>query len=112
MQLGKKRVEALKDMAARIEVSEVSTFVAAIYQADQLGVSMARVLHVQAETMRVARSQRIREMAAKLPVKMLFPLVFFIFPAIFVIIIGPGVISIINTLVLSGMSAPPLPPGQ
>jgi tight adherence protein C len=110
MQLGKARTPALKDMAARVQVSEVSTFVAAIYQADQLGVSMAKVLHVQAETMRIARSQRIREMAAKLPVKMLFPLVFFIFPAIFVIIIGPGVISIMRTLVLSGMGGPPPPP--
>jgi tight adherence protein C len=103
MQLGKKRVEALRDMAARIEVNEVSTFVAAIYQADQLGVSMARVLHVQAETMRVARSQRIREMAAKLPVKMLFPLVLFIFPAIFFIILGPGVISIIKAFAGGGL---------
>jgi tight adherence protein C len=110
MQLGKARTPALKDMAARVQVSEVSTFVAAIYQADQLGVSMAKVLHVQADTMRVARSQRIREMAAKLPVKMLFPLVFFIFPAIFVIIIGPGVISIMKTLVFSNVAAPPPPP--
>jgi tight adherence protein C len=99
MQLGKARTPALKDMASRVQVQEVSTFVAAVYQADQLGVSMAKVLHVQADTMRVARSQRIREMAAKLPVKMLFPLVLFIFPAIFVIIIGPGVISIMNQLV-------------
>jgi tight adherence protein C len=111
MQLGKARTPALKDMAARVQVGEVSTFVAAIYQADQLGVSMAKVLHVQADTMRVARSQRIREMAAKLPVKMLFPLVFFIFPAIFVIIIGPGVISIMKALVLNGMGAPPPVPG-
>jgi tight adherence protein C len=111
MQLGKARTPALKDMAVRVQISEVSTFVAAIYQADQLGVSMAKVLHVQADTMRVARSQRIREMAAKLPVKMLFPLILFIFPAIFVIIIGPGVISIINTLVLNGMGGPPPPPG-
>jgi tight adherence protein C len=111
MQMGKARTPALKDMAARVQVQEVSTFVAAIYQADQLGVSMAKVLHVQADTMRVARSQRIREMAAKLPVKMLFPLVFFIFPAIFVIIIGPGVISIIYSFVLNGMNTPP-PMGQ
>ena len=110
MQMGKARTPALKDMAARVHVGEVSTFVAAIYQADQLGVSMAKVLHVQADTMRVARSQRIREMAAKLPVKMLFPLVFFIFPAIFVIIIGPGVISIMKALVLNGMGGTP-PPG-
>jgi hypothetical protein len=110
MQVGKARTPALKDMAGRVHVQEVSTFVAAIYQADQLGVSMAKVLHVQADTMRIARSQRIREMAAKLPVKMLFPLVFFIFPAIFVIIIGPGVISIMKTLVLSQMgSQPPAP---
>ena len=63
-----------------------------------MGVSMATVLHVQAETMRVARSQRIREMAAKLPVKMLFPLVLFIFPAIVVVILGPAVISIMKTI--------------
>ena len=110
MQLGKARTPALKDMASRVHVQEVSTFVAAIYQADQLGVSMAKVLHVQADTMRIARSQRIREMAAKLPVKMLFPLIFFIFPAVFVIIIGPGVISIMKALVLNGMGSPP-PPG-
>jgi tight adherence protein C len=110
MQVGKARTPALKDMAARVQLQEVSTFVAAIYQADQLGVSMAKVLHVQADTMRVARSQRIREMAAKLPVKMLFPLVFFIFPAIFVIIIGPGVMSIMDALVLNGMGGPPPPP--
>lgn len=110
MQVGKARTPALKDMAARVQVQEVSTFVAAIYQADQLGVSMAKVLHVQADTMRVARSQRIREMAAKLPVKMLFPLVFFIFPAIFVIIIGPGVMSIMDALVLNGMGGAPPPP--
>jgi tight adherence protein C len=100
MQVGKARTPALKDMAARVQVQEVSTFVAAIYQADQLGVSMAKVLHVQAETMRIARSQRIREMAAKLPVKMLFPLVFFIFPAIFVVVIGAGVIVITQTFVM------------
>jgi tight adherence protein C len=101
MRLGKSRMAALQDMARRISVQEVSTFVAAIYQADQLGVSIARVLNVQADTMRLARSQRIRELAAKLPVKMLFPLVFFIFPAIFVVVIGPGVIEIMKAFVFS-----------
>jgi tight adherence protein C len=96
MRLGKGRMAALQDMARRVSVTEVSTFVAAVYQADQLGVSIARVLNVQADTMRLARSQRIRELAAKLPVKMLFPLVFFIFPAIFVVVIGPGVIEIMK----------------
>src|SRR3954454_21858678 len=100
--MGIGRTSALKDMAARVQVQEVSTFVAAVYQADQLGVSMAQVLHVQAESMRVARSQRIREMAAKLPVKMLFPLVLFIFPAIFVVILGPGVITIIEAFAGNG----------
>jgi tight adherence protein C len=100
MRLGKSRMDALRAMADRVHVTEVSTFVAAIYQADQLGVSIAKVLHVQADTMRVARSQRIREIAAKLPVKMLFPLVFFIFPAIFVVVIGAGVIVITQTFIM------------
>jgi tight adherence protein C len=98
--LGKSRMEAMRAMAERVDVTEVSTFVAAIYQADQLGVSIAKVLHVQSDTMRIARSQRIREIAAKLPVKMLFPLVFFIFPAIFVVVIGAGVIVIMQTFVM------------
>jgi tight adherence protein C len=101
MRLGKGRMAAMQDMARRVSVNEVSTFVAAIYQADQLGVSIARVLNVQADTMRLARSQRIRELAAKLPVKMLFPLVFFIFPAIFVVVIGPGVIEIMKAFVFN-----------
>jgi tight adherence protein C len=100
MRLGKSRMDALRAMSDRVSVSEVSTFVAAIYQADQLGVSIAKVLHVQSDTMRVARSQRIRELAAKLPVKMLFPLVFFIFPAIFVVVIGAGVIVITQTFIM------------
>jgi tight adherence protein C len=100
MRLGKSRMESLRAMSDRVNVTEVSTFVAAIYQADQLGVSIAKVLHVQSDTMRVARSQRIRELAAKLPVKMLFPLVFFIFPAIFVVVIGAGIIVITQTFVM------------
>jgi len=100
MRLGKSRMDGLRAMSDRVNVTEVSTFVAAIYQADQLGVSIAKVLHVQADTMRVARSMRIREIAAKLPVKMLFPLVFFIFPAIFVVVIGAGLIVITQTFVM------------
>jgi tight adherence protein C len=83
-------------MAARIDIPEITSFVAAVYQADQLGVSIARVLHVQSEAIRTARVQRIREIAAKLPVKMLFPLVFFIFPAIFVVLLGPGFLHILK----------------
>ena len=98
MQIGKLRAEALKDMAKRVKVPELSSFVAAICQADQLGVSIAKVLRVQGETLRSQRSQRARETAAKLPIKMLFPLVFFIFPAIFVVIAGPGAIQIARAL--------------
>lgn len=94
MQIGKLRAEALKDMASRVRVQELSSFVASICQAEQLGVSIARVLRVQGDTIRSQRSQRARETAAKLPVKMLFPLVFCIFPAIFVVIAGSGAISI------------------
>ncbi|HUV06072.1 MAG TPA: type II secretion system F family protein [Armatimonadota bacterium] len=94
MQIGKLRADALKDMAKRVKVQELSTFVAAVCQADQLGVSIAKVLRVQSETLRTQRSQRAREAAARLPVKMLFPLVIFIFPVIFIVIAGPGAILI------------------
>jgi tight adherence protein C len=77
-----------------LKIQELSSFVAAICQAEQLGVSIAQVLKVQSEALRQARSQRAREMAAKLPVKMLFPLVFFIFPALFVVVLAPGAIQI------------------
>jgi len=94
MQIGKLRADALKDVAKRAKVRELSTFVTAVCQADQLGVSIANVLRVQSETLRAQRSQRAREAGAKLPVKMLFPLVFFIFPAILIVIAGPAVIQI------------------
>lgn len=99
MRLGKPRAMALRDMANRTAVEEVSIFVAAVCQADQLGVSMAQVLRVQAEALRQKRLYRIREMAQKLPVKMLFPLVFLIFPALFVVILGPGAISIYENVI-------------
>jgi tight adherence protein C len=96
MRVGKLRADALRSMAARVKVQELSSFVAAICQADQLGVSIANVLRVQGETLRTQRSQRARETAAKLPVKMLIPLVFCIFPAIFVVVLAPGVIQIVK----------------
>lgn len=98
MQLGKRRAEALRDMSDRVKVPELSSFVAAIIQADQLGVSISKVLHVQSETVRTARSIRAREAAAKLPVKMLIPLVFCIFPALFVVVLAPGAVRIIKAL--------------
>lgn len=94
MSIGRSRMEALRAMSDRIDLPEVTTFVAAIHQADLLGVSIAQVLRVQAESMRIQRNLRARETAAKLPVKLLFPLVFFIFPAIFIVLLGPGAIRI------------------
>lgn len=92
MRIGKMRMDALRDAAKRTRVAEFTSFVAAVYQADQLGVSISNVLRVQSQSLRSQRAQRARETAAKLPVKILFPLVFFIFPALFIVTLGPGVI--------------------
>lgn len=91
IRMGRARREALKDMVTRTEVGDLNTFISAIIQADQLGVSIARVLSVQADQMRLLRRQRAEEMAAKAPLKMLFPMVFLIFPAMFIVILGPSV---------------------
>jgi len=89
--------DAWRCMAERVDLTELSIFVSALCQADQIGASIAGVLRTQSETMRVRRSLALREAAAKIPVKMLFPLVFFIFPAMFVVMLGPGVIKMIHT---------------
>jgi tight adherence protein C len=94
--LGKTRREALRDLGQRTGVADLQTFLAAILQADQLGVSIAQVLRVQAEAMRVRRRQRAEEQAAKLTVKMLFPLILLIFPAIFIISVGPAALRMIE----------------
>lgn len=91
IRVGRTRREALRDMADRAEVPELTSFVAAIIQADQLGVSLARVLRIQSEQMRIRRRQRAEELAQQAPLKMVFPLVFLIFPAMLVIILGPAI---------------------
>jgi tight adherence protein C len=91
MELGLSRREALVNLKRRTEVPELSNFVLAITQADALGMPLGRVLHTQAEEMRMKRRQWAREKAGKLPVKILFPLVAFIFPVILVVILGPVV---------------------
>ncbi|MBN1977289.1 MAG: type II secretion system F family protein [Anaerolineae bacterium] len=96
IQLGKLRREALRDMADRMEVPDMSTFVAAIIQADQLGVSIARVLRIQSDQMRVRRRQRAEEQARAATLKILPPVVFLIFPAILVVLLGPAVITFKN----------------
>ena len=90
MQLGKSRRQALKDMSDRMDVPDVTSFLAAVLQADQLGVGIGKVLRIQSEQMRVRRRQRAEEKAQQAPVKMMFPMVFLIFPSIFVVLLGPA----------------------
>jgi len=100
--LGKMRREALRDMADRMEVQDVSTFVAAIIQAEQLGVSIARVLRIQSDQMRMRRRQRAEELARQAPIKMLPAIAFLIFPAIFIVLLGPAVIQVKNMIAGGG----------
>jgi tight adherence protein C len=97
IQMGKLRREALRDMADRMDVTDVNSFVAAIIQADQLGVSIAKVLRIQSEQMRIRRRQRAEEKAHQAPVKMLFPMVFLIFPALLIVLLGPAILTVMNS---------------
>jgi tight adherence protein C len=91
MRIGKQRREALREVSLRCGVDDLRVFISSIIQADQLGVSITQVLRVQSQQMRVKRRQRAEELAHKAPIKMLFPMVFLIFPAMYVIILGPAV---------------------
>lgn len=95
--LGKLRREALRDMAKGMDVNDVTSFTAAIIQADQLGVSISKILRVQADQMRIKRRQRAQEKAHEAPVKMLIPMVFLIFPSIWIVLLGPSIIILMNT---------------
>jgi tight adherence protein C len=90
MELGLPRRDAFQNLKRRTEVPELSNFVLALLQADALGIPVGRVLRTQALEMRAKRRQWAREKAAKLPVKILFPLVGFIFPSIMIVVLGPG----------------------
>jgi len=98
MRVGKSRREALKELANRTGVEDLNTFVTSIIQADQLGVSITQVLRIQSAELRRRRRQRAEEQAHKAPIKMLFPMVFLIFPAIYVIILGPAVPQVLRSL--------------
>jgi tight adherence protein C len=96
MQIGRSRVEALRALAVRTSVAELKSFCAIVVQASELGVPIANVLREQAREMRVRRRQRAEELAQKVPVKILFPLIFCLFPALFIVVLGPGVINILH----------------
>jgi tight adherence protein C len=98
MQIGRSRVEALRALGQRTSVTELRAFCAIVVQASELGVPIANVLREQAKEMRIRRRQRAEELAQKVPVKILFPLIFCLFPALFIVVLGPGVINIFHTL--------------
>lgn len=97
MQLGKLRREALRDMADRVGIPEMTSFVAAIIQSEQLGVSMAKVLRIQSDQMRIRRRQRAEEEAHKAPIKMLIPLALLIFPSICIVLMTPAFIILMRS---------------
>jgi len=100
IRLGKLRREALRDMSERVGVADLTSFVAAIIQADQLGVSIGKVLRIQSEQMRIKRRQRAEKKAHEAPVKMLIPMVLLIFPSIYIVLLGPSAIQVIKSGVL------------
>jgi tight adherence protein C len=98
MQIGLGRSEAMRALTDRTDLPELRGFVTSMVQADTFGIPIANVLRVQSKEMRVKRSQRAEELAQKVPVKILFPLIFCILPALFVVILGPAAIRIIDSL--------------
>jgi tight adherence protein C len=94
MRIGENRQDALKKMADRVQAPEMSAFVRSIVQADQLGISLGRILRVQAADTRLRRQATAEERAMKAPIKMLFPTVLFIFPAMFLVILGPAMLNL------------------
>jgi tight adherence protein C len=96
MQIGRPRVDALRQMAARTNVTELRAFASAVVQATSLGIPMAKVLRQQSAEMRLRRRQRAEELAQKVPVKILVPMVLCIFPVLFIVVIGPGAIKILD----------------
>lgn len=96
LRVGVSRSEALHNLVERTGVPDVASFVAVLIQADRLGIAIRDVLHTQAEQMRLRRRQRAEESAAKAPLKMMFPMIFFIFPSMFAVILGPAVPKLLN----------------
>jgi tight adherence protein C len=97
MRVGEARPVALRKMAERVDAAELSNFVRAVIQADQLGISLGRILRVQATDSRLRRQAAAEEKAMKAPIKMLFPTILLIFPAMFIVILGPAMLNIMDT---------------
>ncbi len=98
LRAGKSRKEALQNLALRCDLDDVNSLVTLLIQTDKFGTSVAQALRVYSDSMRTTRQQRAEEQAAKLPVKMLFPMILFLFPPLFVVILGPGAIRIYKAL--------------
>lgn len=96
IKVGKQKRDALKDMAKRLDIQDLTAFINATVQAEQFGVGIANVLRIQAKQMRLKRKQRTQERAMKVPVKMMMPMVVFIFPTLFIVLLGPVVIKLIE----------------
>ena len=99
LRAGKARADALRNLGARTDVEEVRSFATLLIQTDRFGTSVAQALRVHSDAMRTQRYHRAEELAAKLPVKLMFPLIMFIFPAIIVVIVGPAAIQIYQTII-------------
>lgn len=97
IRLGKLRRDALRDMADRLGVPEMTSFVAAVIQSEQLGVSMAKVLRIQSDQMRVRRRQLAEEEAHRAPIKMVFPIAFLIFPSLLIVLLGPAALILLTS---------------
>lgn len=98
IRLGKTRREALKGITQRLTVDEINLLISSILQAEKLGISMVHILRVQSQEIRKKRKQRAEEEAMKAPIKMLFPLILFIFPSLFIVLLGPAIIQILTNL--------------
>ena len=96
IRMGRSRRDALRDVATRADSQPINNFIGAIVQAEQLGVPIAKVLQIQSNQLRIERRQRAEEAAAKAPVKMLFPMVGCIFPTIFIVILGPAIVTVMK----------------
>ncbi len=102
VRVGRVRRDALRDVVTRTDVQALTNFIGAIIQAEQLGVPISKVLQIQSDQLRIERRQRAEEMAAKAPIKMLFPLVGCVFPSMFIVILGPAII-----LIMANFSSAP-----